>query len=326
MKIGNTILANPVISAPMSGISDKAFRILAEEACCGLVYTEMISVNALAFDSERTKTMFQLTGEKGPTAVQIFGSDLGRMASAAEMVQEAGADIIDINMGCPAPKVVKNNEGCALMTDLPLAGEIIGKVVGAVSIPVTVKMRKGWDEDSVNAVELARLAEANGAAAVTVHGRTRGQYYSGEADWEIIRRVKEAVKIPVIGNGDIVCPSDAVAMLRETGCDGIMIGRGALGNPWLFKRTVYLIETGQEPPEPDINQRIDMALRHLEMVVSFKGAYTAVREMRKHIAWYVKGLRDSARIRRTVNYTDTVQGLTQILQNYKEELLNYRVV
>lgn len=203
IRLGNLRLVNPVISAPMSGISDKAFRLLAGEAGCGLVCTEMISVNALAYDSERTKTMFDLTGERGPTSVQIFGNDPERMAAAAGIVQDAGAGIIDINMGCPAPKVVRNNEGCALMTNLPLAEKIIGAVVKAVNIPVSVKMRKGWDEESVNAVELAKMAEAVGASAVTVHGRTRGQFYSGKADWNIISLVKQAVSIPVVGNGDV---------------------------------------------------------------------------------------------------------------------------
>ena len=316
MEIGSLGLVNPVMSAPMSGISDKAFRLLAEDAECGLIFTEMISVNALAFDNERTKLMFDLTGEKGPTAVQIFGSDPGRMAAAARSVKEAGADVVDINMGCPAPKVVKNLEGCALMTDLPLAGKIIQAVVNAVAGPVTVKMRKGWDEESVNAVELAKVAESCGAAAITVHGRTRNQFYSGKADWSIIAEVKKSVTIPVIGNGDIMEPPDALAMMNQTGCDGVMIGRGSLGNPWLFRRTVRYLETGELVPGPDFNEKTAMAVRHLRMVAAFKGEDRAVREMRKHIAWYVKGLRNAAKIRNSVNRAVTIDDLVLILENY----------
>lgn len=320
MRIGSLELSNPVISAPMSGVSDKAFRILAEEAGCGLVCTEMISVNALAYDSERTKTMFDLSGERGPTSVQIFGSSPDRMGAAAQLAVEAGADIIDINMGCPAPKVVKNLEGCALMTDLPLAEKIIKKVVRLVSVPVTVKMRKGWDESSVNAVELAKIAEASGASAVTVHGRTRMQFYTGSADWTIIAEVKKNVQIPVIGNGDIIEPEDGRAMINETGCDGIMIGRGAMGNPWLLKRTCELLKEGYASPKPDAFARINMALRHLKMVSRYKGDHRAVREMRKHIAWYMKGLRDSARVRESVNKAVTPEELIRILTEYSEAL------
>ncbi len=323
MHIGNLKLANPVISAPMSGISDKAFRLLAEEAGCGLVCTEMVSVNALAYDSERTKFMFDLAGEKGPTSVQIFGSDPVKMAAAAQIVRNAGAAVVDINMGCPAPKVVKNMEGCRLMTDLPLARKIMEAVVKSVDIPVTVKMRKGWDEHSVNAVELARLAEKSGVAAVTVHGRTRDQFYSGKADWNIIAEVKNAVKIPVIGNGDIKEAKDALAMMRQTGCDAVMIGRGALGNPWLFRQTVHLLETGEVLPRPDLHDRFKMIVRHLKMVASFKGENRAVREMRKHIAWYLKGLRDAARVRQAVNQARTVDGIIEILEEYKKFLRQF---
>ena len=319
MRIGSVILANRVISAPMAGVTDKAFRILAEEAGCGLVCTEMISVNALAYDSQRTRLMFDLTGERGPTSVQIFGSDPLRMAAAATAAQEAGADIIDINMGCPAPKVVRNFEGSALMTDLPSARKVIEAVAAVAAVPVTVKMRKGWDEMSVNAVELARIAESCGVAAVTIHGRTRGQFYSGKADWNIISLVKESVGIPVIGNGDISKPEDAVAMIHETGCDGVMIGRAAMGNPWLFRRTIDLIENGQTLPGPNRLDKIEMAVRHLLMAVVFKGEARAVREMRKHIAWYLKGLDNSSRIREAINHESSVEGLLNILKDYQYE-------
>lgn len=321
MRIASLELTNPVISAPMSGVSDKAFRILAEDAGCGLVSTEMISVNALAFDSERTKKMYNITGEKGPISVQIFGSGPDRMAAAAETVAEAGAAVVDINMGCPAPKVVKNLEGCALMTDLDLAERIIDRVVRAVNIPVTVKMRKGWDDDHVNAVELAMIAEQCGAAAVTVHGRTRQQFYTGKADWTIIARVKSSVKIPVVGNGDITEPEHALAMIRQTGCDGVMIGRGAMGNPWLLKRTVELLEGREVSSKPDAFEKIEMALKHLDMVTKYKGEYRSVREMRKHIAWYMKGLRDSAKVRENINKVTTARELINELQGYRKILL-----
>lgn len=322
MNIGTLELDNPIISAPMAGISDKAFRILAEGAGCGLVYTEMISVNALAYNSERTKFMFDLSKEAGPTAVQIFGSEPHRMAAAAKAVEEAGAGVVDINMGCPAPKVVKNLEGCALMTDLPLAEKIITAVVESVQVPVTVKMRKGWSEQSVNAVDLARIAKGCGAAAVTVHGRTRDQYYSGKADWSIIARVKNAVDIPVIGNGDIFEPQDVLDMLRETGCDGVMIGRGALGNPWLYSRAVHLVKTGELLPGPNYIEKIDMAVRHLKLAAGFKGDHRAVREMRKHITWYLKGLRDSAKTRECVNRAVNVEDLLSLLDNYLRFLVS----
>lgn len=320
MQIGSLKLANPVISAPMSGVSDKAFRLIAEEFGCGLVCTEMISVNALAYNNEKTKSMFDLTGERGPTCVQIFGSDPARMAAAAEQVARDGADVVDINMGCPAPKVVKNLEGCALMTDIPLCRTIIDAVVKTIDIPVTVKMRKGWDENSVNAVELAKTAESCGAAAVTVHGRTRSQFYTGKADWSIIAKVKRAITIPVIGNGDLKEPQDALAMMERTGCDGVMIGRGALGNPWLFGRTVHFLKTGEILPGPDSRGKIDMAARHLRMARECKSEDRAVREMRKHVAWYLKGLRESARVREQVNHAVTISDLLQILSDYKELL------
>lgn len=316
IRIGSVTLPNPVISAPMAGVTDKPFRILAKEAGCGLVCTEMISDMALVHNNQRTKEMLDLNGEITPISVQIFGSRPEVMADAASLVETAGADIIDINMGCPAPKICKNNEGCALMRNLPLAGEIIEAVVRRVKVPVTVKMRKGWDEDNIKAVELAQLAEEKGAAAVTVHGRTRGQFYSGQADWNIIRQVKETVKIPVIGNGDIWTASAAKRMREQTGCDGVMIGRASMGNPWIFREVVHFLATGEQLPPPGPKEKILTAIRHLNMLAEEKGDWVAVREMRKHASWYIKGLREAARVRDKLIHALTVREMRSVLEDY----------
>ncbi|MCL0080652.1 tRNA dihydrouridine synthase DusB [Peptococcaceae bacterium] len=313
MNIGTVKLVNRVIAAPVAGVSDRSFRILAREAGCGLVYTEMISAQALQYGNKKTLQMVDFKDEQPPLSVQIFGSNAAYMARAAEIVADRGAAIIDINMGCPAPKIVKNNEGCALMKDVQLAAQIVAAVVKQVNIPVTVKMRKGWDEEQVNAVELALCVEQAGASAVAIHGRTRGQFYSGKADWEIIRQVKEAVKIPVIGNGDIGSAVDAGRMLQATGCDAIMIARAALGNPWIFKQTVHYLETGAILPDPGPLERVQMAIRHLKLMVADKGEYTGVTEMRKHAAWYTKGLCGAAALRQRINQSQTTLELETIL-------------
>lgn len=301
MKIGDIILENTVISAPMAGITDKSFRILAREAGCSLVCTEMVSDQALLYGNPKTCSLLDISGEDSPVSIQVFGSDAGYMAAAAEIVESRGARLIDVNMGCPTPKIVKNGEGAALMKDPDKAAGIIRAIAGRVKVPVTVKLRRGWDESSVNAVEMACLMESAGAAAVTVHGRTRSQFYAGKADWGIIASVKRAVGIPVIGNGDIWTPRDAMLMLEQTGCDGIMIGRASLGNPWIFKQTVYFLKTGEMLPGPTPGEKAAMALRHFDLLLENKGENVAVREMRKHAAWYMKGLRGAARLREMVN-------------------------
>lgn len=312
MKIGSVQLDNPVISAPMAGITDRAYRILAKEAGCGLVCTEMVSDQALLYGNPKTNHLLDSSGETGPISMQIFGSDTGYMADAAEIVESRGADLIDINMGCPTPKIVKNGEGSALMREPEKAAEIVRAVVGRVQVPVTVKMRKGWDERSINAVELARLVVDAGAAAVTVHGRTRSQFYTGKADWGIIAAVKKAVNVPVIGNGDIWNPQDALAMMEQTGCDGVMIGRAALGNPWIITKIVHFLKTGDLLPDPALEERVATALRHLDLLVEIKGEKVAVWEMRKHAAWYMKGLRGASRLRELVNKARSKEEIRKI--------------
>lgn len=315
MQIGPVKLVNPVIAAPMAGVTDRAFRIIAREQGCGLTVTEMVSDMALIYANPRTYRMLDFRGESYPLSVQIFGSNPETMGQAAAIVVERGAHIVDINMGCPTPKIVKNGEGSALMRDPELAGKIVEAVVKAVpGVPVTVKMRKGWDEQSVNAVAFARTVAAAGASAVTVHGRTRNQFYSGKADWDIIRQVKGALKIPVIGNGDIWTPRDAVRILEETGCEGIMIGRPAMGNPWIFRDIVHFLQTGQELPPPTPEERIGTAIRHLELMVESKGEQVAVFEMRKHAAWYTKGIRGAARIREAINKSQSKKEIEEILK------------
>jgi len=314
LQIGGLRLANPVVAAPMAGVTDRAFRIIARRFGCGLAYTEMVSDQALLYGNRKTLAILNREGESGVLSVQIFGSNPDFLARAAQIAEEMGADIIDINMGCPTPKIVKNGEGAALMRDPALAARIVREVVGRVNVPVTVKMRKGWDEHSANAVELALFVQEAGAAAVAVHGRLRTQFYSGKADWGIIRAVKEAVRIPVIGNGDVWSPQDAQAMLRETGCDGVMIGRAALGNPWIFRQTVHYLATGELLPPPSLPERVAVALAHFDLLVETKGEKTAVLAMRKHAAWYLKGVPGAAKLRERVNRAQSAEELRGILK------------
>lgn len=317
MKIGSVTLANSVVLAPMAGVTDLPFRLLVKEMGCALVYTEMVSDQGLLHNNEHTFKLLRLDEQERPAALQIFGSEPQSMAKAAKIVEQAGADILDINMGCPTLKIVKNGEGSALMRTPDLAYRILTSVVDAVSIPVTVKIRKGWDDASVNAVQIARLAEEAGVAAIAVHGRTREQFYSGQADWSIIKDVKESVSVPVIGNGDIRSPLDAAQMLKETGCDGVMIGRGAQGNPWLFRQVVHYLATGEVLASPGVTERINMALRHLDMLVEYKGEHIGIREMRSHAAWYTKGLPHSAELRLRFNSAVTREHFAQILSECK---------
>lgn len=314
MKIGNIVLDNPFILAPMAGVTDAASRLLAKEMGCALVYTEMVSAKGLVYENEHTAEMLYTAKEERPVAIQIFGSDPKFMAKAAQMVEKTGmADIIDINMGCPAPKVVKGGDGSALMRDPVLAYEVMRAVVDAVHLPVTVKFRKGWDANSVNAVEIACLAERAGVSAVAVHGRTREQYYSGSCDSAVIADVVKAVSIPVIGNGDIRTPQDAMRMMDKTGCQAVMIGRVSEGNPWIFREMKHYWETGELLSKPTVAERCAMIRRHLALQMKQKGDYIGLREMRKHAAWYTKGLPDSAQFRQKINQAETKQEFLQLV-------------
>ena len=316
LKIGNVTLEQNIILAPMAGVTDLPFRLLCKEQGCGLTVTEMVSAKAILYHNRNTEELLRTEPAEQPVAVQLFGSDPAIMAEIAAQVAEGPYAIIDVNMGCPVPKIVKNGEGSALMRDPRKAQAVLAAMVKAVKKPVTVKFRKGFDEGSVNAVEFAKMVESCGVAAVAVHGRTREQYYSGKADWEIIRRVKEAVKIPVIGNGDIFTPEDGARMLSKTGCDGIMVARGAKGNPWIFSRLNHYLETGELLPGPDGKEIREKILRHSRMLARYKGEKPAMRQMRGHVAWYTKGLPNSAAMRNEINQVETMEELEDFLERY----------
>ncbi len=316
LKIGNVELENNLILAPMAGVCDLPFRLLCKEQGAGLLCMEMVSAKGIYYNNKNTELLLAIQEQERPVSLQLFGADAGIMSEMAKKIEERPFDILDINMGCPVPKVVNNGEGSALMKQPKLVFEIVSKVAGAIQKPVTVKIRKGFDQEHVNAVEIARIAEEAGAAAVAVHGRTREQYYSGQADWDIIRKVKEAVSIPVIGNGDLLTGQDVLAMKEQTGCDGFMIGRGAQGNPWIFRQMLHFMETGEELPRPDAAEVARMLLRHARSQIALKGEETGIREMRKHAAWYTGGYRNSAKLRGKINEVETYGQLEELFQTY----------
>ena len=313
MKIGELILKNQVILAPMAGVTDSPFRILAKEMGCALVYTEMVSAKGIISAPKQSLALARFSEEERPLGIQLFGSEPSFFAEAVSVCAAMKPDLFDINMGCPVKKVTGKGEGCALMREPKKAFSVVEAVCRTSTVPVTVKMRKGWDEQSVNVIEVAQAVEAAGAAAVTVHGRTREQGYSGKADWSAIAAVKAVLKIPVVGNGDIWQPEDAKRMLSETGCDAVMIGRGALGNLWLLKRTIHFLASGDLLPEPTIAERIMLAKRQLDLVVAQKGEDSGVREMRKHLAWYFKGIPRAAVVRNWIMQTKSKAELLVVL-------------
>ncbi|WP_027625363.1 tRNA dihydrouridine synthase DusB [Clostridium lundense] len=320
MRIANLEFENNVFLAPLAGVTDIAFRGICKRMGCGLVYTEMVSAKALYYNNDNTKSMLQFSEEEVPAAVQIFGSEPEVMARACDYFNDdPNICLVDINMGCPAPKIVKNGEGSALMKNTKLAAEIVRTVKRASVKPVTVKFRKGFDDNNINAIEFAKALEDAGVDAITIHGRTRQQMYEGKADWDIIRRVKEAIKIPVIGNGDVFTPEDAIRIVEETNCDGIMIGRGALGNPWIFRQIQQKL-SGAPISYPMPKEVIDVCIEHFKRAVSYHGEHRAVREMRKHIAWYIKGLKNCTKIKNMINYEQQASKIINILEEYKEEL------
>lgn len=319
LQIGNVTLENNLILAPMAGVTDLPFRLLCKEQGAGLLCMEMVSAKAILYKNKNTEELLAIDPREKPVSLQLFGSDPDIMSEIAKQIESRPFDILDINMGCPVPKVVNNGDGSALMKDPLLAGRIIEKTAAAINKPVTVKIRKGFDDDHINAVEMAHIAQESGAAAVAVHGRTRAQFYSGKADWDIIRQVKEAVSIPVIGNGDILSATDVIQMEEQTGCDGFMIARGAEGNPWIFQQILHYFKTGEELPKPTFAQVTDMLLRHARMQLEVKGPYTGIREIRKHAAWYTAGYKNSSKLRGRINEVENYEQLKALF----EEVLSY---
>ena len=316
LQIGNVTLENNLVLGPMAGVSDLPFRLLCKEQGAGLLCMEMVSAKGIYYNNKNTEQLLAIDEREHPVSLQLFGSDPEIMSEMAKKIEERPFDILDINMGCPVPKVVNNGDGSALMKNPVLAGKIIEKTARAIKKPVTVKIRKGFDDAHINAVEMAKVAEASGAAAIAVHGRTREQYYSGRADWDIIRQVKEAVKIPVIGNGDILTPEDAIRMEEQTGCDGFMIARGAQGNPWIFAQILHYFKTGEHLPKPTAEEMVQMMLRHAKMQLAFKGDYTGIREIRKHAAWYTAGYPNAARLRSAINEVESYEQLEELFGRF----------
>ncbi|SFE78151.1 tRNA dihydrouridine synthase DusB [Peptostreptococcus sp. D1] len=314
MKFRDFEVSNEVFLAPMAGVTDLPFRLICKRFGCGLLYTEMINAKALCYDDANTKKMLNIMAEEHPVAVQIFGSEPEFMGKAAKILNHYPNEILDINMGCPAPKVVKNGDGSALMRSPELAKKVLSSVVESSSKPVTLKIRKGWDDNSVNALEIALIAQEVGVDAITIHGRTREQYYGGNADWDIIKLIKDNLNIPVIGNGDVTSIEDAIKIKNDTNCDAIMIGRGAQGNPWIFERINHYLKTGEILPQPTIDEKIGVAIDHMELAIEEHGEYVAVREMRKHIGWYLKGMKNSARVRDKINKLEDPEEVIKTLK------------
>ena len=314
LKIGNVELDNPYILAPMAGVTDLPFRLLCKEQGAGLLCMEMVSAKAIQYNNRNTKALLEIHPQERPVSLQLFGSEPDVISEIAKRIEELPFAILDINMGCPVPKIVRNGEGSALMKNPKLVHEIVSKTAKAIEKPVTVKIRKGFDDSCINAVEIAKIIEDAGARAVAVHGRTREQYYSGKADWDIIRQVKEAVSIPVIGNGDVVSGESAIEMREHTGCDGIMIGRGAQGNPWIFSDLLEYEKTGKMPERPSIEELKEMMLRHARLQIEYKGDYLGIREMRKHVSWYTTGLPNSSKMRAKINAVESYEELEELLE------------
>ncbi len=314
LVIGNVELENAYILAPMAGVTDLPFRLLCREQGAGLLCMEMVSAKAIQYNNKNTKALLEIHPEEPPVSLQLFGSDPEVISEVAKQIEELPFSILDINMGCPVPKIVRNGEGSALMKNPKLVHKIVSKTAKAIQKPVTVKIRSGFDESCMNAVEIAKIIEDAGAKAVAVHARTREQFYSGEADWEVIRRVKEAVTIPVIGNGDVTSGEKAIAMQTQTGCDGIMIGRGAQGNPWIFSELLEYERTGKMPERPTGEEIKQMIYRHAQLLTKYKGEFLAMREMRKHVSWYTTGLPNSAKLRGEINVVETMEELTNLLE------------
>lgn len=313
LNIGNIQFENKIVLGPMAGVTDLPYRLICKEFGVGYTYTELVSAKGILFDSQRTKKLLTVHKKERPTAIQLFGGDKNILGKVAQLIDNDTYDILDINMGCPAPKVTRNFEGSALMKDPKLIGEIVKNVVRNTSKPVTVKIRRGFDENSVNAVEVAKIIEDNGASAIAVHGRTRSQFYTGKSDIEIIKKVVEAVSIPVIGNGDITTPQEAKYMLDYTGCDFIMIARAVRGNPWLIREINEFLNTGEIIHRPTTQEIVHLCLRHLDLLIAYKGDYKGLREMRKHIGWYTKGLHGSSELRSLVNQSTTRSEVVKLL-------------
>lgn len=319
MQIGNFKPDNKVFLAPMAGVTDVVFRTLCKEQGCGLTYSEMVSAKGIMYDNDNTKKLLEINEKEGKVAVQLFGSDPKVLADMAKKLDDnENIGFFDINMGCPAPKIVKNGDGSALMKNPKLIGEIVKAVSSNTKKPLTIKIRKGFDDNCINAVEIAKIVEENGGAGIAIHGRTREQFYSGKADWDIIKKVKESVNIPVIGNGDITSPQKAKEMFDYTGCDAIMVGRASQGAPWIFKNIVHYLNTGELLDKPSINEKIDIAIKHLHMLVQYKGEYIGIREMRKHLGWYIKGMPKSAEMRVIINGIEQVEKMEDLLISMKQ--------